>query len=382
MQKIIPLLFLPLSSFSQWIMQDNLPGPARDDATAGYYQGFIYTGNGRDEGFTVRGDWMKYDVQNKQWFQMGDAPFSRRQYGMAAAAEDGVYVLGGILSGQYFDDVWKYVPDDEQWVELPSFPFSLAQGMLLSWQNKLIAGLGRGDNTNDSLYVFEGDEWTFLTAFPGGKRHGTGHFISGNRLYVGWGKDDDDHIKSDWWSFDLQRDSWHQIESPPATPRWWCSSTAYPGGGGVVGLGMDEDETFMNDLWVYHPIQKNWTQLEGSLPTLRGANLLSDDTNLHLFWGVKGNFSRTPNHYISEENTLESKVVLYPNPTRDFVNIERIFSDGTNSWEIIDAQGRVCSQRECVSGIPCTFSVLELASGLYMARNAEENITIKFLVTH
>jgi N-acetylneuraminic acid mutarotase len=382
MQKIILLFLLPLSLFSQWILLDDVPGPARDDATACFFDGSVFAGNGRDEGFFVRGDWWQYEVGHKQWNYLGDAPFSRRQYGMSTATEDGVFVLGGILSGQYFRDFWRYKPIEKQWDELPGFPSALAQGLMLAWQDKIIAGLGRGEGVSDSLYVFDGNEWRFFTVFPGGVRHGTGHFISGNRLCVGWGKDDDDNIMNDWWMMDMQRMIWRKMESPPAVSRWWCSSSAYPGGGGVCGLGMDENEAFLNDLYMYHPIEKTWTELEGDLPVLRGANLLSDDTHLHLFWGVDGSFVRRSDHYTRSENATSSKVKLYPNPSKDFINIERIHNDGTDTWEILDTKGRVYAQRECTGGIPCTFSVRGLASGFYIARNAEKGITIKFLITH
>ncbi|TVQ77273.1 MAG: hypothetical protein EA358_06735 [Flavobacteriales bacterium] len=376
--KVLVLLIFCHSAFAQWTQLPNAPGIARDDGVAIAFGNDIYTGFGRDQGFYVRNDWWRYSFSDNQWYDLGNTPFERRQYTMIANDETGIVVLGGLLSGVHFRDVWKYSPDLNQWNRLADIPQPVAQGVALSTASGIVCGLGRNENgLSDKLYIYNNERWEYLTSYPGGPRDGVSGISMGNFLLIGWGRGEDQQTYNDWWLYNMTLNTWDSVASPTAPARYWASSVTCDAGGGVVGFGVDSSGNFLNDVWAYSWPENTWKEL-ASLDSLRGGSLVCHDADIHFLWGVDAAFTRRNEHW-SLENIIafDSPMFVYPNPGNGLFHIARR-SQQLERYRIVNAIGVIMDEFTCSSPRNCSFELN--IPGLYFVFNLSSSKVFKLIV--
>ena len=82
------------------------------------------------------------------------------------------------------------------------------------------------------------------------------------------------------------------------------------------------------------------------------------------------NFNIRDNVGINDNVNASSFVTLYPNPTKDMVNLRSI--DNMSTVSVYDVFGKNIANYE-VSGNEAQINVSNLASGMYVAKIATEN---------
>jgi N-acetylneuraminic acid mutarotase len=109
--------------------------------------------------------------------------------------------------------------------------------------------------TVDFEYV--GGYWSNCGPFPGGTRLGAVGFVIGNTYYMGLGVYVTDF--QDFWSYDINAQSWTRLADFPGQPRELSVAFAI-NGKGYIGLGSIHG-TFFKDFWEYNPADDSWTQI-------------------------------------------------------------------------------------------------------------------------
>jgi hypothetical protein len=211
----------------------------------------------------------------------------------------------------FVDEVWAFHTDCNNFERLSATPGGLtARGryaLALDAANErvLIHGGRHRAGTSGSYTVFDDfwaynlatDTWSSLPAGAGpSARSNHAAVVAGNRMIVYGGNSSNDGLNfsplGDTWAFDLQDDSWSQLQTsgdPPA--RLFHAMAAAPDGPVYMYGGGDENAfigPFFRDLWALDPDSGAWTLLDDGSgpPGMTWADLLYDGARERLIlWG-------------------------------------------------------------------------------------------------
>jgi N-acetylneuraminic acid mutarotase len=131
-------------------------------------------------------------------------------------------------------------------------------------------------------------------------------FAINNYGYWGMGKDDEDYL-TDFWKYDVSKNSWSRVDSFPGTPRAYNVSISN-GVKGYVGLGYDGDKD-LADFWEYDPVSDKWTQLP-DFPggARRWATAFAIGTDIYVGTGYDGENKLYLNDFYKFSNGSWSKI--------------------------------------------------------------------------
>lgn len=150
-----------------WTQRADMPGAARNHASAFSAAGKGYVGLGHNDEVEYMKDFWEYDPANNTWKQVADFGGSGRYYATAFSQNDKGYVGTG-YDGNHLMDFWQFTPD---------------------------AGEG---------------SWKQVTSIGGSKRQGATSFVIGNRAYVVGGTNSSTYVR-DFWAYDAATDNWSAL---------------------------------------------------------------------------------------------------------------------------------------------------------------------------
>ena len=241
----ILLLFLSCLTFNAfaqtWQQLEDFPGTPRDDGSCFVIDSFVYTGLGRDSGFSCMRDFYRYNGVAMIWSDCADLPLGEeRQYAVGTSNNGIGYIFGGVkCDGTYCNDLWQYNP-------------------LLN-------------------------SWSVLAPMPDQGRSGSVHFVLNDTLYIVGGKNQQG-ILTEVWGYDINNNQWSQKMDLPGDGIWRGTSFEY-NTLGFVGLGRNNlnNQTDLNtEFYQYNPVNEQWTSLSNPglsprcyIGTARVNNLVS-----------------------------------------------------------------------------------------------------------
>jgi N-acetylneuraminic acid mutarotase len=223
---MIKILILSFSLFSSaafgqtWQKLEDFPGTPRDDGSCFVIDSFVYTGLGRDSGFSCMRDFYRYNGVTMTWTDCADLPLGEeRQYAVGTSNNGIGYIFGGVkCDGTYCNDLWQYNP-------------------LLN-------------------------DWSVLAPLPADGRSGSVHFVLNDTIYIVGGKNQQG-ILTEVWSYDINNNQWSQKTDLPGDGIWRGTSFEY-NNFGFVGLGRNNlnNQTDLNtEFYQYNPVNGQWTSL-------------------------------------------------------------------------------------------------------------------------
>lgn len=177
-----------------WTELSSCPCSGRSHPAMVLMDGKIFVGLGEDE-FGDLDDWWEYDIATDTWTEKTDFPSTRRHHPFYFGLGGEIYVGFGHHTSTIFNDFYKYNPATDTWTTLNDFPgegrvagtqFSyLGKGYIISGQGEDHENLSTGEFWE---YDPAADEWTALTAHPGGGRWAPGTFVIENEVYLACGQ--------------------------------------------------------------------------------------------------------------------------------------------------------------------------------------------------
>lgn len=224
-----------------WQALPDFPAAAVDDGLAFRIGRKAYFGTGLSPWFSDQHQFHAFDLQTETWLPMQDLPANEgRQYATAFANSQQGFVFGGIRANQYLNDLWTYLPTNDQWSQ--------------------------------------------LSPLPAGGRSGAAGFRLGDTAYIIGGRDSLNLALAEVWAYSISGDSWHQKNDLPRA--LWRASAAVLRDTAWLIFGRDSSGHFRDELYYYQPTRDQWI-LKSTFPNggRSHANLLADQSSLYLAFG-------------------------------------------------------------------------------------------------
>lgn len=172
-----------------WTELASCPGPSRIHPAMVYLNGKIFMGLGGSS-LGDLGDWWEYDIDSDSWSVKATFPGPNRHHPYYFAIGDYVYVGMGHRGPDIYNDLYRYDPSTDSWTQVQSLPSQgRVAGTQFSYNGKGYLLSGQGE-THENLPTGEfweydpiADDWTQLSAHPGGGRWAPGSFIVNDGIY-------------------------------------------------------------------------------------------------------------------------------------------------------------------------------------------------------
>lgn len=260
----------------------NVPGARRDCVSWVDSNGIFWMFGGGVGTGTVRNDLWKFDPSSNLWTWMtGSSAYNvigtYGTQGVAAAANTpgarynamtwvdtsgNLWLSGGAISSNYYNDLWKYNIATNQW----------------TWVN--------GGNTAPQYTVYGTKGSTAFTPPIPGARLGVSTWIdaSGNQWMFGGQSSSSNQYYNDLWKYNPSMNQWTWMGgsnqtnaggvsgtkgTPSASnnPYHRAYATTWVDSGGKFWMfgGMFNGPTYHNSLWKYDPSTNQWTWVSGSV---------------------------------------------------------------------------------------------------------------------
>lgn len=398
MHKILLLLFscsLLQVHAQNWLQLNDYPAIGVDDGCSFVIDNKAYCGSGVDSWFTVRGDFYSFDFTSEQWSNIAPLPQGKnRQYANGFASDSFGYVFGGI-NGAFLNDLWRYNPRSDQWVEMSPLPDSGRGGAAVFVVDSMAYIVGGKTDSLSAIntvwaYNMNADRWQRKNNFPFGARWRSSASSNDSLAYLAFGKDDNLFYRSELFEYHPQSDSWTKLSDFPQGGRNYVKMHWLKGNLFAVA-GDDSSGTFYNQLWSYNQQSSSWKELS-PLPAVgrRGGMSFSSNQAFYYTSGLTkndGRITETWKYAISTslaKQNWKPKLRLYPNPTKSLVSIDHPSLNSIENWqyELADNTGRVIKQ-ENMDGKSTQVNMEGLQRGVYLLIiKSEQGSLVRKVVKH
>lgn len=316
-----------------WYQVDSMNGPPKSVTTSFVLNGEGYVVGGlTDIDFTRK--MYSYDPSTNDWddeLSWGGESGGGQNRGSACGfvIEQKAYVgLGQGNSAGFYNDFWEYDPEAQTWTQKADFMGSPRRNAVaFSIDGMGFVGTGQDMNglTRDFFaYDAVANSWTQVSDFPGTPRKNAVGFAMGGDAFVGTG--DDGVVRNDFWRYTPATDTWLQRADFPGSARsgavgWGNYPTAF------ICSGEDANGQFKKDLWEYNIFGNTWVQradLPG--PARKHATAFVINGTAYVGSGYNGEFMDDfyqYNQILGLASAEPHKIVVYPNPTSDFILLEK-----------------------------------------------------------
>lgn len=339
------ILALFLCAFSKaisqdyWLQKDTVNGAPKSAASSFVVGNRAYVVAGTDD-FEYKRKMYSYRADQDDWDDelslggVGGEGLGRigaTAFSIESAGETKGYVcLGQTQTIAYMNDLWEYNRSTEAWTQKANFS-GAPRREAVSFVVDNIAYVGTGSSAaglKKDFFAYDpsSNSWEQISDFSGTARRCAVAFSMDAYGFVGTG--DDGVLRKDFWMYDPQNDQWVQKANFPGAARSGaCGWAAFPVC--YLGTGEDANHTFYNDLWEYNYYLNNWTQ-RANLPGpgrknavafyLDGWGFIGTGYNNGVFYDDLWAYSGTA----AIEESLPNDLVVWPNPSTDFIEIEGI----------------------------------------------------------
>jgi N-acetylneuraminic acid mutarotase len=206
---------------AEWleISQTNLP-PARNSHTAVALGSKMYVLFGQDSSGNFFEDMWSYDPNNNIWDEItpeGPRPKARASHS-AVVIDDAIYVLGGEdENGSILNDLWRYEPNSNRWEQRAALP-------------------------------------------AGGVREHAAAAVAG-KMYIFCGEDGENPL-NDLWVYVPTDDSWTQLDpnDPNDAPSARHGMTVAQYGEWIWLIGGSRPGTDLKETWAFNVATQTWTR--------------------------------------------------------------------------------------------------------------------------
>jgi N-acetylneuraminic acid mutarotase len=255
-----------------WELRSKLSAGYLSAAVSFVINNKLYVGLGMQDNTTDI--FYEYDYDTDQWKSIKNFPtkrtnaigFSVGNYGYAGFGVN--YVDEGFpwLTAVYYNDLWKYDPQNDTWTKMTDFPGKAQSTCFVIGNNAYVTG-GSYAGLDNELWEYNAtlNAWTKKANYPGGCSSRGISFSIGNKGYVGFGWSGF-VMKSfnDLWEYDPINNTWTQKADFPGKPRYNSKSAAFLDHA-LLFCGVFQDSyhrKYLNDIWIYDPIINGWSQAD------------------------------------------------------------------------------------------------------------------------
>lgn len=304
MKLFLPVLLLYCLAFNtqaQWTSKNASSTTQRHHGVTFTVGGDVYLVSGTTAASNPLGtdNFYRYIPENDSWVELDKFPGGARSYAYAGVYNDKAYFgFGSNDNITFFNDLWEFNPATGEWKQLSSCPCEgRTHPAFVVQQGKVFVGLGGGrfNDLNDWWeYEIGTDTWTQRPSLPGPPRHHPFHFAAGDQVYAGCGHQGF-NFYDDWYKYDPSTNAWTQMKNHPGGPRVAGQEFSHNGYGYVIsGDGNNHFNLEEGEFWKYNHEDDTWTRLpdhpRGNSPDGRGGRWAPGsfvlDDHIYFFGGV------------------------------------------------------------------------------------------------
>ncbi len=166
-----------------------------------------------------------------------------------------VYVMGGSLHSDVFNQFWEYDINANHWTNKGTLPGGRrSHGIALVVGDKIYLGLGYDQGFYPANYLSDWyrinpatGAYTRLRDFPGAKRAQPGGSVFAGKMILGWGYDDSENL-DDVWEYDVDSNDWKSIPKCPGLEEYGDETFFGLGGSVYVVRGQ------LKGFWKYNKL--------------------------------------------------------------------------------------------------------------------------------
>ena len=346
---------------------------ARGGGFAFVENNFGYMGCGSN-GTGYLGDFWKYDFSNNTWSQKSNYVAATVGITSFSNGVKGVVCGHGVSS----NDFWEYNDTIDTWLQVANFIGTGrydACSFTIGNKGYISTGIDNINEYNDLWeYDYTTNTWSQKANLSGVIRYGCFAFSIGNNGYVGGGCNGNTNVYADFYEYNPSSNSWAQKASFGGGNRSFGVGFA-SGGKGYAGLGWDGNNLH-NDFWSYDPLTNTWSNfatMSGAARFLPQAFVYNG--NAYIGGGISGNLSGgTPLNDFWEltlpvssginEINENTNIILSPNPTNKYLNIDCKNEKRISELNIYNLEGRKINNYEVLNNSKI-INVTNLVNGVY-----------------
>ncbi len=388
MSKILflSLCFLASAAYAQtWQQLEDFPGTPRDDGSCFVIDSFVYTGLGRDSGFSCMRDFYRYNGVTMAWSDCADLPLGEeRQYAVGTSNNGIGYVFGGIkCDGTYCNDLWQYQPLSNSWSLLAPLPAEGRSGAVHFVLNDTMYIVGgknqQGIVTDVWGYDINNNQWSQKTALPGnGIWRGTS-FAHNNLGFVGMGRNNVNNqtdLNTEFYQYNPTTQQWVTLPNPGLSPRCYIGTAQINNLVSFFG-GLDVSNVVLNDL---HVLDINTWVLAGSTSFIstprKGTMSFAFGPDFYFTTGISNTERFKETWRISNVLDVPTQTIswsAYPNPCAEVLTIRANIGDAI---ALHDLSGRIVFS-SIADHQNTTIDVTPLLNGTYLLKTEDRHQTIQ-----
>ena len=388
MYKLLLLLVLILnfqnSYAGPWFQKCDFGGDARHRAssfsigTKGYI-GLGHINSGVDIEYE---DFWQYDPASDSWSQIANYPLGRCYHAAQFVIDDIAYVgTGRLENGTYTKQFFAYDSHINTWSPIADLPGVARRGAVgFSVNGKGYVGTGQ-TNAGNSVDFYEynplTNTWFAKAPLPGSPRTSSVAFSIDNFGYVGTGQTNMGS-SNDFYEYNPLSNTWTVKASVGSITRQEATGFAV-NGLGYIGTGDDfSSGNNFGDFLEYDRIANTWTPIENFSGTARryltsfviGSRAYvgtgTNGTNFKDFWMFDQILS------VLSRKMKEINVLVYPNPSTDFIQINLGELPGnvnpsTIQLEVFSLTGEMIKSVQFESSL-IELNISSIESGTYVYR--------------
>jgi N-acetylneuraminic acid mutarotase len=266
-----------------WLQRTSTPGYGRFFDCVASTSTKCYVGLGILNG-GITNDFWEYDPAGNTWTQKAD--FANGLIGgrqQANCFSDGTYIYVGFGydGSQWNNDLWRYDPNNNVWVQMASCSGSAPLGASVCFcvgtKAYVVGGGDSGSTPYQATWEYDitNNSWAGMATFPYTMQNGIGFVINGVG-YIGLGYDGS-NLRNDLYSYDQINNAWIQMASAPAGNYASAGTSTSTKGYAICGL-VSYAASQIN--WEYDQVSDSWTVKTSFSGTARyggGACAVSDE---------------------------------------------------------------------------------------------------------
>ena len=264
--------------------------------------GKLYVGAGLRRTFT--NSFYQFDPTSNSWKEVAALPAEVRSNGVGFAIGDYGYVgLGGnfcldvaaetgTCDFRYFNDLWRYDPQNDGWRRAADFPGSgrVSAAAFVVRDRAYVTGLSTSGIYDMWEYEPVGNSWTRKADYPGGCGVRGSAFSTAGYGYVGFGYSNGAACQ-DFWRYEPFADSWTPIAAFPGSARHEAvgfSDGLLDNPPGFVAAGSDgaRDPNYLTDIWTYNAAGDTWIEVPTVYPGKGRSQMVAGILDGRFFMGL------------------------------------------------------------------------------------------------
>lgn len=363
-----------------WQQKSSLPAQPRVGAIAFALHGYGYVGTGQDSSGILLNDFWKYDASNDTWSQAAAFPGTARKNAVAFVTDSFAYAGTGIDMNGLTKDFYRYDDAGNSWQQVANLDsagavYARRDAASFAIGNKgyVVGGYDGSTFYSKDLWEFDSSQdtvWNEKTLFPLPGRRWATAFAAAGSGYTGMGYNYSQEYFHDLWKYNPLTGAWTQMADFPGNKRSSASVFVILDNA-FVGTGFDG--VYKNDFYRYDILNNAWSTVAsyGGFPTT-AASGFSVNGKGYVVCGIDSLgyknelWEYTPDNTLGIDQLLAESVNIYPNPTRDYIELDLA---GQNLYEfrLFDAAGNIVLSKTLSSALK-RIDVTYLPKGIYYYR--------------